>query len=89
MPRLRMNPKFRRGFKTWADNQALEVRAQLGLKEHAPISAFDLCQLLKIPIYTPSDFLGLSDEYKNILLNEKLLLVCRYDSCRRIIYYSS
>lgn len=71
MPRLRMNPKFRRGFKTWADNQALEVRAQLGLKEHAPICAFDLCQLLKIPIYTPSDFLGLSDEYKNILLNEK------------------
>jgi hypothetical protein len=65
-----MNPKFRRGFKTWADNKALEIRTQLGLKDCDPVCAFDLCRLLDIPVCTPFDIQGLPSEYLKALLNE-------------------
>ena len=43
---------FRRGFKTEANNLALEVRAELGLPDFSPLCPFTLAESLGIPVYT-------------------------------------
>lgn len=70
MPLLPMKIKFRRGFKKWVDEKALDIRKQLGKSNYAPICAFDLCKLLRIPVYTPRDIQGLSSQYIDNLLND-------------------
>ena len=44
---------MRRGFKTWAENQAKEQRHKLDLKADAPLPARQLASWLKIPIFGP------------------------------------
>ena len=61
--------KFRKGFKTWADNITVDLRKQLGLYDTSPLSAFDLCKHLSIPIWQPSDVVGLPNEKLDELLN--------------------
>lgn len=43
--------QLRRGFKTEAEEYALEFRAELGLKEHAPLCPRRLAKHLEIPVY--------------------------------------
>jgi len=43
--------KFRRGYKKWADNEALRWRKELGLKKSDPLPARVLLDHLKIPYY--------------------------------------
>lgn len=47
------------GFKAKAEKRAIEFRDQLNLKEHHPLSAFDLANHLGIPVFTPTE-LGLT-----------------------------
>lgn len=49
---------MKHGFKTWAEKKSLELRADLGLKEHDHLCAFALSLYLKIPVYTPSDLIS-------------------------------
>jgi uncharacterized protein DUF955 len=46
--------KLRRGFKTEANELALEVRAELDLPPHSPLCPFELAKHLCIPVHTLS-----------------------------------
>lgn len=68
MPPLKKKKKFRRGFKKWSDDKAIELRKSLGLSAQSPMSAFDLCNHLNVPILIPSEIDGMSEEHlKNLL----------------------
>ncbi len=43
---------LRRGFKTEANDLALEVRAELGLRAYSPLCPFALAESLHIPVFT-------------------------------------
>lgn len=60
-------PQFKRGFKTWAEDKAIEYRLQLNLKSIDPLDAFDLAKHLKVPIYIPSEISNLSSDDLNAL----------------------
>lgn len=62
--------KFRRGFKTWAENQGLEFRAKLGLRISDHLPANSLATHLKIRIYTPHDFQSLQPRLLKHLLTK-------------------
>lgn len=68
MPLPQKKVKYKRGFKKWSDDKALELRKQLGLKTISPICAFKLCDHLQIPLWQPQDVPGLSKEFVAILL---------------------
>jgi len=70
MPLPQKNTKFKRGFKKWSDDKAIELREEIGLFASSPLCAFDLCEHLKIPIFVPHQIKGLSDRQINTLLNE-------------------
>lgn len=59
---------FKRGFKTWADKKAVEIRKDLGLKPHDALCAFDLIKHLQIPLFIPQDFKELDQEHLDELL---------------------
>ena len=61
---------FKRGFKAWADKQAIEFRKSLGLLEHDPLCAFELCKHFKVQLLEPDDVDGLSAEQRKSLLLE-------------------
>jgi hypothetical protein len=44
-----------RGFKTWAENVAINIRRDLGLPPHAPLSAHELAKHLDVVLWTPHD----------------------------------
>ena len=45
-----MAGKLRRGFRTEAEDYAIEFRTELGLARHAPLAATALAELLGIPV---------------------------------------
>jgi hypothetical protein len=59
---------FKRGFKTWADKIAVEIRKDLGLKPNDALCAFDLLKHLQIPLFIPQDFEALDKEHLDELL---------------------
>ena len=44
--------RFRRGFKTEAENHAIELRRELKLVDHAPLCPWKLAEHLEIPVHT-------------------------------------
>jgi hypothetical protein len=44
-----------RGFKTWAENVAINIRRDLDLPPHAPLSAHGLAKHLDVLLWTPYD----------------------------------
>lgn len=51
---------MRRGFKTWAERQAIAKRSDLGLRDIAPLPAKDLAQHLGILVFTPEQIPGMT-----------------------------
>lgn len=60
--------KYRRGFKKWSDEKAIELRRQLGLKDFSSLCAFELCKHLNITVLEPNQISGLPIESINELL---------------------
>lgn len=52
---------LRRGFKSEANNLALEVRAELRLPNHARICPFEIAENLDIPVYSLRSLLSVDD----------------------------
>jgi Zn-dependent peptidase ImmA (M78 family) len=46
---------MKRGFKTWAENEALRLRGELHLPSDAPLEGRELAKHLRVPIATPAD----------------------------------
>ena len=61
--------KYRRGFKKWSDDKAIELRKELGLVASSPLCAFDLSKYLNIPIFEPKEINGMSEQHLDKLLN--------------------
>lgn len=61
---------FRRGFKTWCENVALQQRRELGLRPLDPLSPEALAGHLGIQVWRIEQIPGLSKESVDILLRE-------------------
>lgn len=68
MPQPVKSNSFKRGFKKWADEKAIELRKELNLYASSPLCAFKLCSHLGIPILNPNQISGLKNEHLNVLL---------------------
>src|SRR5581483_186242 len=53
---------FRRGFKSWCEETALNVRQHQHLASNAPLSAFVLARELRVSIITPSELKHLPED---------------------------
>ena len=51
-----------RGFKTWAEREAVEWRRDLGLRPHSPLAACVLAVGLGVSVMAPSGFPGMTKE---------------------------
>ncbi len=60
---------MQRGFKTWAEHQAMEQRRRLGLVATAPLPAMQLAAYLGIAIVSPEDIPGMTQEHLDCLLH--------------------
>lgn len=70
MHQPKKKPKYRRGFKKWSQEKALELRKELGLNSYSPLCAFKLCKHLEIPVLEPKNVKGLPLEKVEILLGK-------------------
>ena len=61
---------MRRGFKSWCENSAIQIRRELGLAAADPLDPFLLANHLGIPIWTPEQIPGLEEKHTNRLLRE-------------------
>lgn len=68
MSQQKKKGKFRRGFKKWANDTAIEFREKLELYASSPLCAFELCEFLNIPLLTPNDIVGISEKDIKTLL---------------------
>jgi len=59
---------MQRGFKTWAEHQAIEQRRCLGLGEEVPLPATQLATYLGITIASPEHIPGMTREHLECLL---------------------
>lgn len=59
---------FTRGFKTWCENVALEIRRELDLPNTDPLRPSDLARYLTAELLTPGDIPGLSPKATRVLL---------------------
>lgn len=59
---------FERGFKTWCERYAADVRQKLGVKPTAPLDARALAAYLGVRVWAPRDIAGLSEETLSVLL---------------------
>ncbi len=59
--------RFERGFKTWAENTAVSIRARLGAKQSDPLVPLRLAEHLGVRVWTPSNVPGLSEVSLNYL----------------------
>src|SRR3954468_13730378 len=60
-----------RGFKTWAENVAINIRRDLGLPPHAPLGARDLANHLDVLLLTPQDVPNIpADVVTQLLVND-------------------
>ncbi|MBL1232569.1 MAG: ImmA/IrrE family metallo-endopeptidase [Flavobacteriales bacterium] len=70
MPLPNKKAKYKRGFKKWSDDKAIEIRNDLGLSESSPLCAFDVCKHLKIPVLTPNQIPGITEDMLDTLLGK-------------------
>jgi len=61
---------FQRGFKTWCEKVALEVRTELGLSATDPLKPEDLAEYLEARLWTPANLAGLSQQTLSTLSAE-------------------
>ena len=61
---------FQRGFKTWSEKIACEVRDELDLAQIDPLSPEALAEYLEVRLWTPADLAGLSTRASSILWAE-------------------
>ncbi len=54
---------MQRGFKTWAERQAIEQRRRLGLGANVPLPATQLAAYFGITIVSPEHIPGMSREH--------------------------
>lgn len=59
---------LRRGFKSWAEQQAISFRESLNIHPCAPLPAARLAQHLDVPIIDPNQVPNMSDEHLKQLL---------------------
>jgi Zn-dependent peptidase ImmA (M78 family) len=59
---------FERGFKTWCEKYAADVRSKLGVRKDAPLDTRALAKLLSVRVWTPHDVPGLNSETLDVLL---------------------
>jgi hypothetical protein len=68
MPLPQKKIKYKRGFKKWSDDKAIDLRKNMGLISSAPLCAFELCEHLEIPLLRPENVPGISQELLTVLL---------------------
>jgi Zn-dependent peptidase ImmA (M78 family) len=82
-----------RGFKTRAENIALQIRKDLGLSKISPLSGNALADHLGVLLLTPKDIIGLSSSARTILLSQSKdswsAVTISYGEVDMIIYNSS
>ena len=59
---------FERGFKTWCERYAKEMRTKLGARPSDRLDPFQLARALGIRVWTPQDVPGLSQQALAVLL---------------------
>jgi Zn-dependent peptidase ImmA (M78 family) len=59
---------FERGFKSWCEKLAVEVRKELRLKPHERLDPYALARHLQIRVWNVEDVPGLTSESKDLLL---------------------
>ena len=59
---------FARGFKTWCEELAIQVRRELSVAPTAPLDPLKLAEALEIPVLKPSEIRGLTQEVCQRLL---------------------
>lgn len=60
--------KFKRGFKTFADNKSIELRKELGIKPSHPLRGLALAEHLKAKVLYPKDVPELDPQSLSCLL---------------------
>ncbi len=72
MPQPKNKKKYSYGFKKWSDDKSIALREEMNLYATQPLDAFDLCRHLKIPLFTPTEIPGMTEELlKEVLENGK------------------
>jgi len=61
---------MRRGFKTWAEKEAVRLRQKLGIRTTEPLPARTLAADLGIIIYEPQQIPGMTAQLLTILVRE-------------------
>jgi hypothetical protein len=79
-----------RGFKTWAENVATNIRRDLDLPPHAPLSAHQLAGHLDVLLWTPYDVPNIPDDVVAQLLERDpdgwSAVTCLVNDEARVIY---
>jgi IrrE N-terminal-like domain len=61
---------FRRGFKSWCEETALNVRQHQGLASAAPLSPFVLARELRVEVIDPADLKDLPEDVRRRLIGQ-------------------
>src|SRR5262245_54654800 len=61
---------FDRGFKTWAERTAANIRRELGLAPQDSLNVYKLAEFLDVTVLTPRDIPGLPSQALNQLENK-------------------
>lgn len=61
---------FERGFKSWCEKRAVEIRKELGIKQHEKLDPAALALHMKVRVWAVDDVPGLSDSSKDLLLKD-------------------
>lgn len=78
---------FERGFKSWCENTAIQIRKDLKLAEVSPLPAKMLASTLAIPVWTPSEVGGLSQQSASTLqVEDWSALTISYGGQDAIVY---
>ena len=62
------NPKFKRGFKKFADDKSIELRKACGIKASHPLPGLQLAEHLKVKVLYPKDVAGLDPQSLSCLM---------------------
>lgn len=61
---------FKRGFKSWAEKKAEDLRGELGLSKFAPLDCFILSKHLRIKALSVSEIPGITPDIVDVLTQE-------------------
>jgi hypothetical protein len=79
-----------RGFKTWAENVAINIRGDMELPAHAPLSAHELAKHLDVVLWTPHDVPNIPADVVAQLLEHDpdgwSAVTCLANGTARVIY---